>query len=145
MVEHMGNTNEIRGSREGVIRSFITLGAGLTDTTIGSVLGGVEDVRSNVFGRARGLIDWVEGIQRSNIEIARRLTDRADTLTRTFVASGEQALKTVVLTGRETGHGAVDAASRTATAFISRPEEGRRAEASGSRPTPSYAETTAEA
>lgn len=121
MTEKFETTKEINGSREGVIRSFITLGAGLTDTTVGSLLGGVEDVRSNLFGRARGVIDWVEGMQRSNVEIARRLTDRADTLTRAFVAGGEEALKTLVLTGRETGHGAVDAASKTATAFISRP------------------------
>lgn len=127
MAEHIETTKEIRGSQEGVLRSFITLGAGLTDTTVTSTFGGAEDVRANLFGRARGLIDWVESIQKSNIDVARRLTDRVDTLTRAFVASGEQALKTLVHASRETSHGAVDTASKTATVFISRPERAPQA------------------
>jgi hypothetical protein len=116
-------TQEVQGSREGVLRSFVTLGARLTDTTIGAALGSLEDLRTNGFGRVRGLIDWVEAIQKANIDLARRLTDRADTVTGAFIHSGEQALKTVVLATRETSHGALDTASRSAAAFISKPAE----------------------
>jgi hypothetical protein len=62
-------------------------------------------------------------MQQANIDIARRLTDRVDTLTRAVLHTGEQALKTAVLTARETSHGAVDTASRSAAAFISKPAE----------------------
>ncbi len=127
MPEHVETTKEIRGAQEGVLRSFVSLGAGLTDATVGSAFGAVEDVRANVVGRARGLIDWIESVQQSNVALARKLTDRVDVLSRAFVASGEQALKTLVLTGRETSHGALDTASRSAAAFISRPERAPQA------------------
>lgn len=129
MAEQFESQKEIRGSQEGVLRSFISIGANVTDTTVTSTLGGVEDVRANVFGRVRGVIDWVESVQKANIDVARRLTDRVDTLTRSLVSGGEQALKTLVLTGRDTSHGVVDTASSTATAFISRPPAQRTPQA----------------
>jgi hypothetical protein len=106
-----------------VLRSFITLGTNLSETTIGAAFGSIEDVRTNGLRRARGLIDWVESMQQANVEIARKLTDRVDTVTRAFLQTGEQALKTIVLTTRETSHGALDTASRSAAAFISKPAE----------------------
>jgi hypothetical protein len=123
MAERVEIANDSRPLQEGALRSFITLGATLGDTTIATTLGGVEDLRLNVLRRTRGLIDWIESMQQANIEIARKLTDRVDTLSRAVLHTGEQALKTAVLTARETGHGAVDTASRSAAAFISKPAE----------------------
>jgi hypothetical protein len=121
MAEHTETTSEIQSAHDGVLRSFITLGTNLTETTVGAAFGSVEDLRVNGLRRARGLIDWVESMQQANIDIARKLTDRVDTVTRAVLQTGEQALKTVVHTTRETTHGAVDTASRSAAAFISKP------------------------
>lgn len=112
---------EIQGSREGVLRSFFTLGTHLTETTIGAAFGSVEDLRQSALSRTRSAIDWVESMQRANVDLARKLTDRFDHVSRTMLQTGEQALKTIVLTTRDTAHGALDTASRSASAFISRP------------------------
>ena len=123
MPEITETTRSVQAADEGLLRSFISMGSGLSETTVEGVLGGVEDLRSGAFRHVRGLIDWAEGTQKANIELARKLTDRVDTVTRAFLRTSEQALKTVVLTTRETSHGVVDTASRSAATFVSKPAQ----------------------
>ena len=105
---------------DGVVRSFVTIGSDATESAIGAIFGSVEDVRGNALSRVRGVIDWVEANQQANIDLARRLTDRADELSRALLDGGRQALATVVTTSRNTGHGAAELASRSVTSLFSK-------------------------
>lgn len=119
-MENTAKTPEKLENDEGMLRSLVTLGSNLTETTVETVFGTANDLRVNSLQRVRSVVDWVETIQQSNIALARKLTDRTDTLSAALVTTGERALRTLVHATRESGHGMADVTARTAGAFVSK-------------------------
>ena len=119
-LENTGDAAPVDPTSDGAVRTFVTLGAGIGDSTITALMGSVEDLRTSLFERARSSIDWVETMQRANIDLARRLTDRADGLSRSVVDATREALGAVVATSRSTGHGAAELATRSVSSIFGR-------------------------
>lgn len=112
----------VAAEREGLLTSWVSQGAELTERAVTTGFGIVRDVRGELNQRVLAAISFVDNTQQGAIKLLRTVDERVDRLAEDSIDTAESLVVGIIRAVRDTSHGVTE----LATSF-SRPRDTVRA------------------